>query len=75
MSRAALVSLKGNKEVGGWGISGVREGVSIQSWGGGDKLGKERKMLFFWWIGEKSLKVRASKGMQCSEEHLRDTIK
>lgn len=35
MSRAVLVSLKGNKEVGGRGINGVGEGVSMQSLGGG----------------------------------------
>lgn len=35
MSRAALVSLKGNKEVGGRGINGVGEGVSMQGLGGG----------------------------------------
>lgn len=46
MSRAALVSLKGNKEVGGWGINGVGEGVSMQSLGGGAKLGKKRCYSF-----------------------------
>lgn len=43
MSQAALVSLKGNKGVGGGGINGVGEGASMRSWSAGLSRGGGKK--------------------------------
>lgn len=51
MSQAALVSLKGNKGVGGGGINGVGEGVSMRSLSAGLSQGggkKERDVIPLW---------------------------
>lgn len=49
MPRAELVSLKGREEVGGSGINGAAEGVSMRSLGGGQPGNEDASLLVDGW--------------------------